>query len=246
MRTLLKLSLVELKLFSREPMTVVFALALPLVTLFVLGGVFGNAPDPEFYSGVGAMDFYTPAYVGLVLAAIGMISIPAHMAGNRDRGVLRRYRASLVPGAAVVGAEVAVSLVIGAASGVVLVAAAMLAYGVAAPVSPAGVLAAFVLSALCFSAIGAMLGSLLRTARAAQSAGVLLWFLMLFLGGAGPPPEVLKGALSIAHHLAPLTYAVGLLQGPWLGRGWQWGQSAVVLGIGMVAAVVTAFTYRWE
>ncbi len=212
----------------------------------MLGGVFGNIPDPEFYGGVGPMDFYTPAYVALVIASIGLISIPAHMAGNRDRGVLRRYRASLVPGAVVIGAEVVVSLVGGAVSAVILVVAAMLTYGAAAPVSPGGVLAAFLLGTLSFSAVGVMLGSLLRNARSAQSAGVLLWFAMLFLGGAGPPPEVLTGALSVAHRLAPLTYVVKALQGPWLGNGWQWGDSALVLGIGVTALLVTRFAYRWE
>ena len=37
-----KTSWLELKLFLREPLTVLFALALPLLVLFVMGGVFGN------------------------------------------------------------------------------------------------------------------------------------------------------------------------------------------------------------
>ncbi|MBN2114825.1 MAG: ABC transporter permease, partial [Acidimicrobiia bacterium] len=85
MTPLCKMVVVELKLFLREPLTVVFALALPLITLFVLGGVFGNTPEEGFYAGVGAMDFYTPAYIGLVLASIGVVSLPAHLAGNRER-----------------------------------------------------------------------------------------------------------------------------------------------------------------
>ena len=58
MRTLFKLTWVEIKLFIREPITVVFTLALPIIFLFVMGGVFGNTPNPEIYRGVGAMDYY--------------------------------------------------------------------------------------------------------------------------------------------------------------------------------------------
>lgn len=48
------LSWVELKLFLREPLTVVFSLALPLIILFVLGGVFGNeVAEPAIKSSFG-------------------------------------------------------------------------------------------------------------------------------------------------------------------------------------------------
>ena len=73
MRMLLKLTLVELKLFVREPITMVFTFALPLIFLFVLGGVFKNTPDPDVYRGVGAMNYYTPAYIGLVIASIAVV-----------------------------------------------------------------------------------------------------------------------------------------------------------------------------
>jgi hypothetical protein len=46
LRLLAKMSWLEQKLFLREPLTVLFALALPLVVLFVMGGVFGNDSSP--------------------------------------------------------------------------------------------------------------------------------------------------------------------------------------------------------
>jgi ABC-2 type transport system permease protein len=244
--TLRKMVAVELKLFLREPLTVVFALALPLITLFVLGGVFGNTPEAGYYRGVGPMEFYTPAYIGLVLASIGVVSIPTHLAGNRERGVLRRFRASSVPVGTVVGAEVVVSLVLAVVSGVILVGCAVAAYGVHWPQSPLLLLAAFAVSAPVFAALGVMLGSLIPTARAAQAAGMLLWFVMLFLGGAGPPPEVLTGALRVLRRAVPLTYVVGLLQDPWLGKGWSWGDAGIVVTFGLAAVLVTARFFRWE
>ena len=45
MRTVAKLTLVEMKLFIREPVTMFFTFALPLLFLFIMGGVFGNKPD---------------------------------------------------------------------------------------------------------------------------------------------------------------------------------------------------------
>ena len=42
MKSLLKLTWVELKLFFREPLTLVFSFALPVVFLLVMGGVFSE------------------------------------------------------------------------------------------------------------------------------------------------------------------------------------------------------------
>ena len=246
MIALRRMAWVELKLFLREPLTVVFALVLPLIILLVMSGVFGNAPDPEFYLGYGPVDFYTPAYIGLVLAAIGVVSIPAHLAGNRERGGLRRFRASSVPLGVVVGSEALVNLVIALVSGVVLSVCAMLAYGVRAPASLLLLVAAFLTSALMFAALGVMLGSLIPTARAAQAAGMMLWFLMLMVGGAGPPPETLTGVLGVLSHAAPLTYSSRLLQEAWLEGGWSWVDAGIVGAIALVASLVTARFFRWE
>ena len=112
MRLLAKMSWLELKLFLREPLTVLYALALPLLILFVMGGVFGNDVDAEYYRGVGSMDYYVPAYIALVTASVGLISLPAHIAGNRDRGVLKRYHASSMPTWVVVGSSVVTTFVI--------------------------------------------------------------------------------------------------------------------------------------
>ena len=64
MGPLLKLTGIELRLFLREPITVVFTLALPLMVLYLLGGVFGNSvgrrtPSLVVYRGFGATSWYT-------------------------------------------------------------------------------------------------------------------------------------------------------------------------------------------
>lgn len=51
---------------------------------------------------------------------------------------------------------------------------------------------------LSFVAIGAFLGSLLPTARAAQGLGLALFFGLFFVAGGGPPPALLPGAINTA------------------------------------------------
>lgn len=249
MRVLLRLSWLELKLFLREPLTVVFSLALPLIILFVLGGVFGNEPtqpgDEVVYRGVGPMDYYVPAYIGLVVASVCVMSIPTHLAGNRERGVLKRYHASSVGAAAVAGAEVVVAFVLSTVSAVLLLVAATLAYDFEWPDSVPGVIGVFAFITIGFAAFGILLGSLLPTARAAQATGMVIWFVMLFLGGAGPPPEVLTGSMQTMLDITPLWHAIKIMHAVWLGldAGRSW---LVFSGIGAVSAVLALYLFRWE
>lgn len=246
MTLLRRMSWLELKLFMREPVTVLFTLALPLLVLYVLGGVFTDPAQPDEFRGVGGRNYYVPAYLGLVTASIGLIALPVHVAGYRERGVLRRFRASGIPAFAVFGAQVFVALVAATVSAAVLVVAAVLSWDIANPDSVAGVVAAFLTSVLSFAAIGFLLGAVLPSPRAAQGVGVLLWFVMFLISGSGPPPEVLPDALSTVAEVTPLRHVIVLIQDPWLGFGWNTTEFLVVLGILAVAAAASARWLRWE
>jgi ABC-2 type transport system permease protein len=245
-RTLRKMSWLELKLFTREPVTVLFTLALPLLILYVLGGVFTDPAQPDEFRGVGGQNYYVPAYVGLVTASIGLIALPVHIAGYRERGVLRRFRASAVPAPSVFGAQVFVALVAATFSALVLIVAAQLSWDISRPESVLGVVGGFVLSVLCFAAIGFLLGALLPSPRAAQGMGVLLWFVMFMISGSGPPPGVLPDSLNTVAEVTPLKHVIVLIQDPWLGFGWNNGELIVVLAILLVATVASARWLRWE
>lgn len=252
MTSLLKTTWVETKLFLREPITVLFTFALPLMVLYILGGVFGNEVDTGgdgdiiVYGGYGPTNWYTPAYVGLAIAGVALIGVPAHIAEYRDRGVLRRLRASSVPRATFLSSQLLVALLISTIGSGLLLAVAFPATEVEAPASIVLFLAAFALGAVCFSAFGILLGTVLPTARAAQSAGLLLWFLFMFVSGSGPPPEVLPDSLADLGNFAPLTPVIKTLQEPWLSGDWATGQSLAVLGIGVVSAAAAFLLFKWE
>jgi ABC-2 type transport system permease protein len=245
-RALREASRVELLLLLREPVTLVFALALPVVNVLVMGAVFGDTPDPTetVFRGVGGSTFYTPAYVALTAASVGLIAVPTQLAGYREHGVLRRLRAAGMPVSAVLGAQLAVALVLSLTGGALVAAISFAANDPLVPDDPAGVGFAFVLGAVSLTLLGLMLGALLPTARAAQGAGVMLWFLVLILGGAGPPPEVLPDTMSTVATLTPLRPLVIAMQDPWFAGGWNPGMLAVLVGIGGISGLVAAAAVR--
>jgi ABC-2 type transport system permease protein len=145
----------------------------------------------------------------------------------------------------VVASQVAVAFVLSAVSSVILLIAAYLAYDFEPANTQAGVVGVFIILVLGFSAFGILLGAVLPTARSAQAIGMLIWFVMLFLGGAGPPPEVLTDSMRTIAEFTPLWHAVQIMQEPWLGldAGLSW---LVFIAVGAVSVILSLRFFRWE
>lgn len=243
MRVLAKLTWVELKLFLREPFALIFAFVFPVVVLVVLAGIFGAGAD-EAFPGVNPQEYYLAGYIAVVISAIGLIAIPVHVAGYRERGILRRFRASSVPVATVLAAQVLVGLVMSLIGAAVLVAVGTLVYDAGLPDSYGGVGLAFLVGTLSVLTMGFLLASLLPTARSAQAAGMILFFPMWLLSGAGPPPAVLTEGMRTISDALPLTYAVRALQDPWLGTGSNRPELLVLAAILVVAGALSVRLVR--
>ena len=82
------------------------------------------------------MDWYVPSYIALVIASIGTISLPVHLSSYRERGVLRRFRASGVSEAALLGSQLLVSLGIALVGALTITILGIVAYGARSAVAP--------------------------------------------------------------------------------------------------------------
>jgi len=246
-----KLAWVETKLFLREPLALLVAFAFPFFMLFILVGVFGNEveadpEDREVWRGVGPSDYYVATYVGLVMAAAGLVTLPLRIAGYREKGVLRRYRAAGVPLEVMLGAQVLVAIGMSTIVAIGIVAVSTLAYGTALPDNWLLVVAGGVLGLVTFAALGVALGAVLPSARAVQGIGFSLFFVMLMVSGSGPPLGVLSGSMRVVSDLMPLTHVNLVLQDAWLGFGWSWGSAAIASLVLVVSSVIAWRFFRWE
>ena len=246
MAVVLRLTWVELKLFLREPMTLVFTFAFPVVLLFVMGEIFGQDMGEGIFAGLDPLDYYVPAYVALTAMSVGVIMLPARLTAYRSGGVLRRFRASLVPVPAVLASQVLAGLVLAFVGALLVWLFGELVYDVRPPAAPLQVIVGFLVSVAAFSALGTLIGAVLKSSRAAQGAGLMLFFVMLFLSGAGPPTEVMSDTMVRIADFLPLTYAVEVLQDGWNGRPWDWAAHAVLGGIAVVCGWLSLRLYGWD
>src|SRR5580765_8245693 len=86
----------ELTLMKRDPLTLTFVFAFPVLTMLIIGGAFGTEPDVAF-EGTNPSHWYVASYLTVVIAATGLIMLPVHLASYRERGVLRRFALANFP-----------------------------------------------------------------------------------------------------------------------------------------------------
>ncbi len=96
MNAVLKLVRTELRLVLREPLVLAFVFAFPIVTVLVIAGSFG-AGDAHSFANVFPSQWYVASYLSVVIGAIGLVMVPVHLAGYREKGVLRRFAAAGFP-----------------------------------------------------------------------------------------------------------------------------------------------------
>ncbi|MBA2282198.1 MAG: ABC transporter permease [Actinomycetota bacterium] len=215
-RTTLRLAATELRLLAREPMVAIGLVGFPLATVLVLAGVFGSGPDPDF-GGIAPSDHYLAGYIGVVVASLGLVTIPVHLATHRELGVLRRFRAAGLSAGVLVASEIVLGVVLGTVAVAVVLAAGSVVYGLQMPVDVVGVLGWYAAGLACFIAIGVALGSLMPTGRSASALGNLVFVPMFLLGGGGPPRAVMTSTMQTLSDVLPLSHVVGGLRQAWLG-----------------------------
>jgi len=247
MKSLLKMTWIEAKLFLREPVGAFFTLVFPLMMLFLFGSIYGNIPS-QYFGGRGTVDISVPAYTAMIIATTSLVGLTITMASYREKGILRRLRTTPVSPLVVLLAQVIVLFLMTALGMLLLVVAGRLVYQMRFDGNAFSVLVGFILSCLSFFALGFVLAGLMPTARTAQVVGMVILYPMLFLSGAGFPRELLPEAILKISRFLPLTYVVTLLRGLWIGDAFSlhFSEVLVLLGILVLGVLISIKTFRWE
>jgi ABC-2 type transport system permease protein len=247
MKSFMKLTWMEMKLFVREPQAAFFTLVFPLILLFVFGSVYGNKPSPMF-GGYGNVDVSVPSYTALIIATSGLISITIIIATYRETGILRRFKVTPLRPLALLMADVVVIFIMTTVGMGLLILAAKIFYGMRFNGNPLYVGIAFVLSCMSFFSLGFILAGFLPTARSAQIVGMAIFFPMIFLSGSTIPFEMMPEKIRTFSQVIPLTYVVKLLKGFWFGESWSQHvrEVFVLIGLMVVFLAISIKVFRWE
>jgi len=247
MRGFRKLTLVNLKLYLREPIATFFTLAFPPLLVVLFGAMYGNDPSPMF-GGYGSMDVSMPGYTAMILGTVGFLGVPITISGYRESGVLRRFQATPMRPLTYILADIVANLVTTLLGMMGLVIIGWLLYRVQFEGQVMAVILAVVFCGLAMFSIGYLIAGLAPGARTAQVIGMVVFYPMMFLSGASIPLEVMPETIQRIADFLPLTYVVRLLRGLWFGDAWgeHLIETAVLAGVLLVCTALAARFFRWE
>jgi ABC-2 type transport system permease protein len=247
MRGLWQLTWLETRIFIREPLGLIGTVLGPILIFVVLGRTLGdrvgaNARIRDFV----AHDL--PILAVILIALNAVLSLITIIAIYREGGILKRLRATPLRPYTILTAHVLVKLGFSILTLALMAAAGRRIYPGAMEVPWFDFAAALALCTVSIMSIGFVVASLVPTARFAQPAGALLFYPMLGLSGLFMPLTALPAPAQALAHALPLTYAVSLLRGIWLGNPWS-DHLVDVLALAVVFAVCIALStrvFRWE
>jgi ABC-2 type transport system permease protein len=256
MSTLLRTTLVEARLFLREPGAVIFGVLCPTVVVLVLGAIPTLREPSQEYDGARFVELWAPSALVLGIGIVALQNIASVLATYRETGVLRRLSTTPVHPAQLLLAQLIVASIAVAAAGALLVGSAWLVLDVPLPRHPGTFVVAFGVGFGAVLALGALVAAVAPNARVAGGLATLVYLVVMFAGGVFLPRFLMPDALVRLGDFTP-PGVQGLLTA-WSGDpavlatvdagggAPQAVQLAVMAGVAAVAGLAAARLFRWE
>ncbi|HEX8028337.1 MAG TPA: ABC transporter permease [Vicinamibacterales bacterium] len=248
MTGLWQLTWLEIKIFLREPLGAIGAILAPVAVFLVIGRTVGSRM-PAAPSGPGTMmTTGIPVLVSLLIGINAVLSLVTVISIYREGGILRRLRATPLRPHTILTAHVLVKLVLAVTTLLAMLLAGRRYYPANVDAPLAGFAVALLIVTLSILSVGFVIASAVPTARFAQPVGAVIFYPMIALSGLFFPIDALPPGMQMLARVLPLSYAVSLLRGIWMGEPW----SAHLLDLGALAAVfvictvISARVFRWE
>lgn len=244
---LLKLTWLEIRIFVREPLGFVSAIGIPLAMFLVLG----RSVSPAAAHSPGAAQFLAqelPLFVSIFISINAALSLVAVISIYREGGILKRLRATPLRPATILTAHVLAKLVFTGISLLLVILAGRRFYPVTLHPHLLGFAFAVGVTTVAILCMGFLVASLVGAARFAQLIGSTIFYPMLAISGIFVPLSSMPRPLAVLGNLLPMSHAVALLRGAWVGASWlallpHLGALALTIAI---CLALTPRVFRWE
>jgi ABC-2 type transport system permease protein len=194
---------VEGKLALREPTGIGMGIGAPLLFLIVFGVIGLLSPGNVANSGFTVLDLYVPTIMVITFIFLGIASMPVNLVKYREMGWLRRISTTPVPPSRILGAQLAINLLLALASILIVILGSQLIFGAPLRVSIPYFVLSIVLSVAMIFALGLVVAAVVPSQTIASILSGFLTFLMLFLSGLWIQPALVGGPLATIIYYSP-------------------------------------------
>jgi ABC-2 type transport system permease protein len=237
------------KAFWRNPASVFFTVAFPVILLLIFATVFGDE-TVDVGGGIETTTYYVPAIVTLSVISATMQSLAMSLVIAREDGRLKRGRGTPMPPWVFIAGRVGNSVVVALLMLVLIAALGRLAYGVEVPWErlPA-IVVTLVVGAAAFCCLGIALTAAIPSQDAAAPIVNALLLPLYFLSGVFIPDDQLPGGVIHFADAFPVRHFFEAFFGAYVNAGggsaFEWGNLAIVAAWGVAGLVVAVRRFRW-
>jgi ABC-2 type transport system permease protein len=238
------------KVFWRNPASVFFTVAFPVILLLIFATVFGDQ-TVDVAGGIETTTYYVPAIVTLSVISATMQSLAMSLVIAREDGRLKRGRGTPMPAWVFIAGRVGNSIVVALLMLALIAVLGRVAYGVAIPWDrlPAIVLTLAV-GAAAFCCLGVALTAAIPSQDAAAPIVNALLLPLYFLSGVFIPDDQLPSGVIHFADAFPVRHFFEALFNAYVpaaagGSGVEWGNLAAVAAWGAAGLLLAVRYFRW-
>jgi len=238
------------KAFWRNPASVFFTVAFPVILLLIFATVFGDQ-TLELRGGIETTVYYVPAIITLAVISATMQSLAMSLVIAREEGRLKRSRGTPLPPWVFIAGRIGNSIVVALMMMALIAVIGRVLYGVDIPWGQLPeIVLVLVVGAASFCCLGIALTAAIPSQDAAAPIVNALLLPLYFLSGVFiPDDELPQGVLDFANHFPVRDFFQAFFDAyvPAGGDpGLDWGSLAVVAIWGVAGLLLAIRFFRWS
>jgi len=245
MRALMGQIALEIKLFLRRKDELFWNLAFPLFFMVLYGLIYGDT----IWGEIKAIDYMFPGIIVMALMVNGIMVAATIFVEERGKGIYRRLSLTPLKRHTIIGAQIIHRYMVTLIQTILLLAIGIFGFKVNITGNYFYFWLLLTFGSLCFLSIGFALATLIRSTRSATPICLIVFFMMLFLGGIFFPLDVMPDFMSVIAKVLPSTHlndAIRLVVIEGAGLGTVWLDLLIVGAWFLVSLVVSIKFFRWE
>ena len=235
----------QLKLYRRSKELAFFTFLLPLILFVLLGSTYGN----DKINGDRGADFLEAGMIGYGLVSTAFAGLAIFIVIRRESGILKRVRATPLPGSTYLTAVLASTLIAFLLNCACLIVIGRAFFDVPFPDLWFSLILTLFLGAAAFAALGLAMTVVVKSAEGASATVNAVYLPLAFISGSFFSQHSFPKVLRAIADVLPLTYFIRLTRDVML-HGQQfwdnWGDIGVVVAWGVFGAIIALWRFRWE
>jgi ABC-2 type transport system permease protein len=245
MRILLHQTALEIKFLTRRRDELFWVFVFPVFFIVLFGLIYGE----EMWEDIRAIDYLLPGIIVMALMTTGIMNTTTGFVEERAKGIYRRLSVTPLKKQSIIGAQLIKQYLVILAQSIILIVIGILVFNIDIVGNYATFWLILTLGGICFLTIGFALTVLIRTAKSATPLTMIVFFILLFLGGVFFPIDIMPTGLDYVSNVLPSTHvndALRLVAIEGKGIGDAGLNLLVIGGWTIVCLVLSVRFFRWE